>query len=584
MHPAYTLLDSKGRETFLSQTGNFSPNERTIFHKLAQIWSPLISYETVFAIVSAESATARNDINTLMQKMKLARCGILCTQIKEGERVPLGLVLCNQDDEVFYRKLIEEELLDIVGDILKPLPSIQSLANKNITLPQALMVDCSFQNLAVLHAEKEVAVSEILALPCDNQILVLSSDTIKRYITIALAKLQASLQNASLLSMLSQSRNQSLIELKKYLDSKDPGFWIELCKDILSSKELFKQQKKFTLDAQFFVIAEFIHNFLEAQKEELYKKRKAEEERRLDMQSIVEDLRNAPGFFKSEEDFSKLLMGYKERYQDNFPVFKEEFEASFLEAPARKALPTIVHLGRAYIHQANVHPYFLMKLEVIGKELFAVYVKYMEQYIKHRDDSNGTVFYSKDNFETSISDKVKNLDPALYELLQRPNLMAEAIILSVRKHKEIRNPEDIKIHLAPFFHTDRLSFREQSVLFGLNLNQVYKFAYLKLSLFRQIFLKITGKYEDFRKKFSEFSESFSEQETSVSSLERSRAKDSESREDRRAKILAETRAANNSGKKPESKKLPKLAKKRSYSAEEQESAWKEFGKSLDKKS
>jgi len=303
------------------------------------------------------------------------------------------------------------------------------------------------------------------------------------------------------------------------------------------------------------------------------------------MKAIADQIKAAPTFLVSDELFSEILVSYKNKHPENFTEFKQEFEAKYLEAPERKSLPVLVHLSRSYIHQDNIHALFLLNLDKGGRDLFALYVKHMEQYLKHPNTGLTTAFYSPDNFQNDLSDRVKVSDPFMFELLQRPNLVAEAIILSAKKHKDVKNSEDLKNCLAPFFFADRIRFRDLAVLYGLNMIDIFRFSFMKLSILRQIIMKVSGKYESHYKKFDEFIEgSFNEinaplnkkqlrdtGETIAEPIRRKPGfsnKPTKSKEDRARKTIQNDHAST-------TKKQDK-----DYSRSEQDSAWRNFSDTL----
>ncbi len=569
----------------MSQIGNFSPSEREIFHRIVRMWAPSINYQTVLGIISSESVNAKKDIESLMKKLRNGKSGLLMTQVQENERKPYSITLCNPDDFFFYQKVLEEELTDVVASILNPLPSKDILQLKGIEIPSVHITVSDFANLARNHATREPEESAIYELTVEGCTFLISSNNVKRFVTIVLAKLQAVFQNTTLASYIAQLRNQALMELKRQLEGRDPSFWLQFTENLSEHHDVIKQNNKIKLDNQVWPVIGFFKSFLYAQAAESQKRRKADEDRALDMKTILEFMRTANGYFRSEDEFADILVSYKKKYEDNFVEFKKVFETLYLQAPERKSLPVLVHLGRAYIHQDNVHAYFIHNLERIGKDLFAIYIKNMDHYLKRPSEGPASVFYSKDNFDSDIAEQVKVIDPALFELLQRPNLVAEAIILSIKKHRDVKSSDDLKTSLTPFFHPDKIRFRDYHQLFGLNIQDLFKFAWLRLSIIRQIILKISGKYESIKGKFDEFSGSFrmnSDHGTSTragSSTKDEKAKRRDEAETRRKRI-----DASNNKKTSSSKVIATAAPKkdRNYSNQEKDTAWSAFGKTIKK--
>lgn len=586
IQPDYITFDLKAREALLSQVGSLTPVEREIFHRIIKMWSPEISYHTILNIISSESVTAKNDIELLMRKLRSARMGLLTTTLQEGNSVPHQIILTNPDDYYFYHKLVEEELMEVVYNLVLPLPSKQSLAEKGIIIPPQYLTETSYQMLATLNSQKEAAEHHIFQITAGGPDLYLTSFTIKRFVTVALAKMQAYLQNSNLLSLIAQIKNTALLDIKRQVEARDPGFWTQMTKEIIDNQDTIKQNRKVIVDEQFWSIAYFLNNFLFNQMEETRRRKAEEEEKALDMKAIADQIKAAPTFLVSDESFSEILMSYKNKHPDNFASFKKEFEDRYLQTPERKSLPILVHSSRSYIHQDNVQAFFLVNLDKGGREFFAAYVKLMEQYLKNPAGVMTTAFYSSDNFQNDLKERVKQADPLMHELLQRPNLVAEAIILTSKKNKDVKTSEDLKSSLAPFFYSDRIRFRELTVLYGLNIIDIFQIAFMKLSIFRQIIMKVSGKYESHYKRFDDFIEySFNELpnrekihdtgDTLAEPIRRKPGMVNVKSANQNEKDVTRKKAGR--GTTPEIKKVPK-----NYSRTEQDSAWKNFQKSIKK--
>ncbi len=586
VQPDFVTYDAKEREALLSQVGNLTPAERELFHRLSKMWAPEINYNTFFAMVSADSVSAKNDIDSMMRKLRTARLGLMTSSIKDGVRLPLSIVISNPDDYYFYHKVVEEELMEVVADISLPLPSQQGLTEKNINLPPQFITLTEFKDLADLYNQKEVKDHMIIRVDVRNVQLLMTSQTIKRFMTVALAKFKTYLQNSNFLSFLAQLKNMSLVDLKKNIDSHEPQFLVQLTKEISEHQDEIRQNRKINVDDAFWAVIMFLHHFLTNQIEETKRRKAAEEERALDMRSIAEQIKAEPLFLMTEDKFIELLLSYKKKYDKGFMDFKKDFEDKYLQAPERKALPTLVHLSRYYLHQDNLHAFFLLSLEKNSKELIGVYVHLMERYIKNPANSVITAFYTPDNFQNDIADHIKELDHLMHALLQRPSMVAEGIILSIRKHKETKTAEELKIALGPFFLGDRLQFRENSVLFDLNIITIFKLAFLKLSIIRQLVLKISGKFESLYKKFDEFVETtFSDEILREKKLKK--ADDSEERlghgerKQSDPEDGATRRKRLSGGSSKESAPSPPPVPKK-YSKDERDGAWQNFGKTLKK--
>lgn len=585
--PDYISQDQKEREAFLSQLGTFSPSEREVFHKLCKIWTGQISYTYALTLLSSDSATAKSDLENLLGKLRGQRVAVLTSTISEGIRSPSHIIMRNRDDTEIFMYLVDEYLLDIVGDITTPLPSPKSLQEKGIVIPneQSRLVD--YPTIAQLYNAKTPPEPELLRVPgpAPHELYVVST-SIKRFLTLALAKLHNYFQNGNFLAAIAQMRNTSIMELKKQLASKDTSFWQDIAAFMLAVQKDLMALRRLTIDPGLFQLAFFIKSFLAEQMLEFKKRKEAEEQRSQDMKALVEKVRSSIMLMVSEQDFAESLIFFKPKYGDGFPSFKEDFQKTYMDAPLGKNLPIIVKVGTLFIHMENIPAWFNLNITKIGRELLAYYVHAMESYIKRPSEPGFECFYSQVNFEDDILDKIKVQSQPLADLLDRPNLVAEAMIYSVKKNKDVRSADELKSALSAYFYTDRIRFKYLSIILGLNLVEIYRIAFMKMGIIRQFILKMTGKNESFLKKFSGFVMEDSNIVQQIAPMENNgRSNSAKDRyEERRRKEMSVIKKADKKlGGKPAQGKIPKAPPKaRTYSPEERNSAWDQFGKTIKK--
>lgn len=585
IQPDYIAQDQKEREAFLSQLGTFSPSEREVFHKLCKIWTGQISYSYALSLLSSDSATAKSDLENLLYKLLNQRVAVLSTTMTEGTRSPSHIIMRNRDDNEIFVRMVDEHLLDIVGDISTPLPSPKALQEKGIVIPPEHSRLVDYSTLAQLYNAKTPLEPELLRIPSPAPYeLFLVSTSIKRFLTVALAKLQNYFQNGNFLAVIAQMRSTSIMELKKQLASKDTSFWQDVSGFILSMQKDLIALRKITVDPGLFQLCFFIKSFLTEQIIEFKKRKEADEQRVQDMKTLVEKIRSSLMLMVSEQDFAESLLFYKPKYGDGFNAFKEEFQKTYMDAPLGKNLPVIVKIGTLFIHMDNIPGWFNQNVAKFSRELLAQYVRAMESYIKRSGEPGFEFFYSQSNFEDDIYDRIRAYSQPLAELFDRPNLVAEAMIHSMKKSKDVRSADELKGALSGYFYTDRIRFKFFSIIMGLNLVEIYRIAFMKLGIIRQFILKMTGRNESFLKKFAGFvmedSGALGSGRESISQGESAR----ERFEDRRRKELL---ASKKTDKKTGGSSMgmvnkPKAPNPRSYSPEERNSAWDQFGKTLKK--
>lgn len=585
--PSYTNFDNKGREGFLSQIGNFTPGERDLFHRLCRAWEPEIGYQRVLAAASSENANARTDLERLMSRLKSEGVGLISTQIKDGQRQPHTLLLCEKLEKRFFEKLVEEYLIDVLEDPAQQLPGIQFLKAQGVQIPEEYLDPIDFEQLASLTGEKDAAgrvEGSLFLLPLgkDESYLITKSG-VRRFASSALIKAQFLFQNSNLLAAGAALLNSSLMEMKKNIASRLPQFWIGLTKEVVAKRKQLEAHRKLSIPPGFFPLMLFLQRLIEAQVEAGKKAKQQDEERKLDLQAMAEEIRRAPSLALSDENFGNVLQGYKEKYGEGFENFKSEFEERYLKPAARANLSIILHLEKTYVHSDNLHSLFLSRINSIGPELQKIYLALMMVYIKNGGRMQDPCFTSPASMEDDIAEKIRNEDPLLFQLLQRPQAVAEAIINSSKKSNKVRSAEEMKLVLAGFFYPDQIRFKELAIICGIDLREIYQQAFMRLSILRQIIMRVTGKHESFNRQFNEH----------VQKLYSNLAKHSESRQDAepegrpsRSKAPESSAKAGPGAEKSRRKlgsspaKPAKTAKM--YSETEQEKAWRSFQDSLKK--
>jgi hypothetical protein len=161
---------------------------------------------------------------------------------------------------------------------------------------------------------------------------------------------------------------------------------------------------------------------------------------------------------------------------------------------------------------------------------------------------------------------------------------------------KVNSAADIKILLNEYFESERMVFRDPLILFNLNSANIFESAFANLPLWRQIWMKLSGKYESFRESYESAGPSYSE----IRRVQRSKEKAESFSKGVSPGRKAGTASAHGgggtgpSGRKEvklysreealslRKKRKPTVKVKRSYSRRDQEDAWKSFGESLRK--
>lgn len=598
--PGYVSFDSKAKESFLSQIGNFTPGEREIFHRLCRSWEQEINYNRFVAAASNDSVNARTDLERLMNRLKGEGFGLISTTVRESNRVPASIILCEKHEARFYQKLVDEYLTDVIEHTDIPLPTGSYLASQGVSVPEEHLQQIPFIQFVEIAVQKPVLsdtiAEKVLFLMSDNGERILFNPTSAfRLTAAAMNKAQATLSSGNLLAAAAALLKASLIETKKNVASKIPQFWLNLSNEIVSKKRQLESHGKLTIPQGFFVLFDFIGNFIKAQVELGAKSKQAEAERKLDLQTLAETVRSADGMIMTDEAFGTAAQRFKEKYKENYDQFLKDFEAQFLTTDAKSNLPEIFHIDSKYLHSDNLHALFLSRINAVSPELQKIYINQMTQYVRRGGRIESPVFSTPQAFDDDIAEKLKTEDSLLAALLTKPQAVAEAIINSSKRSNKVRGVEDMKLVLASFFYPDQVKFKELSVIFGMDLREIYQHAFLRLSLFRQIVMRITGKHESFVRQFADHMQKLyanvakkggqptiagaEGEDADPKSRRRLAAKTMTSRRERLA-AAASAKAERKAVEPPGKGTVIKQGK--NYSQNEQDSAWQAFQKTLKK--
>jgi hypothetical protein len=598
IQPVFVTYEEKEREAYLSQVGNFSPNERSIFHKLCRVWEPMIPYNRFISMINRDTPNSTAELMRLMAKLTKAHMGIIATKISEGSRKPEGVIICEPGQQIFFSYLLEEEILDVFENLHQTLPNEASLTEKGSPIPREIVRQISYKEAAELYINKKTTGTEIFAL--ENQsgnAFLMNQGSMVRYLSIAISKMRSTFQSSTILALGGSLMEMSLTELKTNLAAKEPGFWKTLSGTILDNKDNLLAQRKTKLPDDLFDVCRFLKRFLEAQIQVAREKKARDEEKAADMAALVEIILKADNYLVPQELFENHLSSFREKYGDYYENFRSDFDKAYLQPEASRNLPIILKIEGNLIHEDNIKALFLQRIEKLSRELYKHYLPLLSRYIRNRQSDVGDIFHSSTTFEADIEDRVREMDHLTSVLLSKPATVAEAFIQSSRKVRQLNTVDEMKSVLVGFFYPDQIKFKELQVIFNLNVKDMYQHVFLNFSILRQLIMRITGRHESFRKKFADQTQIIYRRMETEAALPAKYAANSTAsvrrtagrRSGSGARRLSDSRRGASSGRAvtPAStgsiaRGTEEPAKKRPYSAKELDDAWQEFSKSLKK--
>lgn len=595
--PAYIDLGDREREEFLSQRGNFTPDERTIFRELAGSWEPRIDYDRFIKRVRETGGAAL--VKSLMSKLYQARVGILRTKVIDGERRPVSLLLLEEGGFDFYFEALQEAFVNLNDSIVNPLPLASRLTEQGLEVPEGYVTTVDNEALAGCFKEKREEERKILGLNSLNgAVLLLPNNNLRTFINIAILKIRYYMSNTSLLESMAKYQDTSLMAIKQNLGGKEPSFWLNLTSTIVDKRKELQSSRNVSIDKDFYHAAYLLRRLVTAQIEEAKERKQQQKERELDLETVAMTIKRSETPLLDQGEVNEIIDRSAEKYGDDRDSFREEFYERYVHAKGKRSLPKVVMVDSMYIHRDNFYPVFLERFQVVGSELRRHYKEKMETELKAGGAGGNPVFFSHENFENDIRDEVERRDSFVSAVLSKPAVLAEAVILNAKQRKQVKSLDDLKKQLSIYFNPESMKLLDLPTVFNLSLGEIYDDAFEKLHILRRIWVRLTGKYNAVRDKYVSRSVLRSTANrpggTGVSVKEYSLRDRSEGPVDPGSGRKRESRSGGAGGesRKPQIQQVSRRRRtgqkqgetvKRPYSKKQQDSAWEAFGDTIKKK-
>lgn len=581
MQPDYVAFDHKQREEYLSQLGNFSPGERELFHRLCQNWQERIPYGRFATVIARSDGGTVAELISLLDKLRRRGIGLMRTAVSNGERNRDAIVLCPLRSPAFFAELIDEFFVDNQESINAPLPLYSYLRESYGEIPATVFTLVTADDLAQVFAAGEPDGRVLALATVDDDMVVVRASNLRALLTVAIQKLRFYLNNTTLLGFFAKATDMSLINLKQQCAGKDAGFWLKLTETVAGKRSELATLRAVQVDVEFHHAAAIVHTLISAQMAAAAARRKADEERELDLEAIAMGVHDAPEGWVEQAQLARMLESQREKYGGQFEQFKKEFYERFVTQRARSTLPLVVRLDRRYLHRDNVVPLFLEHFRSVSNDLKDEFVAQMELQLRGRNRRANTTFYSLDNLDEAIREQVHQRSDYLSALIDRPSVLAEAMIAHAKKHKLAKDVGELKRQLSAYFDPDTMKPLPLHIWFNLRPVELFELAFERLSVWRRIITRLSGKYESFRSRFIA--------QTARGSVVRGEGTQTEprsdaSRRDGRSRAAGDRRGSrSDTHSSPARRRRAQVERKQSYTKQQVDSAWEEFSTTLRKK-
>ncbi len=506
--PSYASYSEGEREAFLSQLGNFTPYQRTVFHSLCKENKGLVKYRPFAERMSLQIKNVHSEIEGLIKKLSLHRLALLTYTYdstgKENQRKKDSIILTDQGEQSFYRFSVQQLLDDLTNSTTPRLPTASVVEEYGITIPEYMVSEISRDQLRKPYIEDIFITPSILRFPVKNdEYIFFISSQLNQTIQLCIQVIQDTTQSSNILSEFARFKNTTMTNLKQNLATRTPSIWIDLTKSIIDFDSR-QDRQQFAVNDSFCQAAEMVYTYLKNEIDDAKQKKEHERELETDLQQIVEKLKK--NYFEpiNQEKLNSELDKLKKKYGGEYQNVKDHFFEKYAKMKDATKLPPVVFIGRSYIHRNHLHKYAAFRLKELAEQLEKEYVALMMTILKTNNRDEDVTFYSRKNFNVDIENRVRDADTFIDELLDRPRVLAEAIIHVAKEEKQIKEIEQVRHILEQYFQPGTMRYKPLSDIFSLNIYSIFKKAFTLLPVLRQFWMKITGRFRTAGEKYGQF--------------------------------------------------------------------------------
>lgn len=499
--PEYISFSTRDRDQFLSQLGSFSSEERAIFHRMCSAWQALIPVDRFVAQVPGDGSETLRTTVSLVSKLWKAHVAVLLTKPDGEDRMPVSIALTDERDRRYYELSLEELVDRFRADPSLPLPREAMLAEEGLDIPEEHFTNLTTAELTTLIAgDAPVQPMYRITTPSGTRIMVPGS-RLRNFPGFSIQRLRYDLTNSNLAAAVSRILHSSLTELRQGTSTKDPRFWFSLTGTVLSNRAALEAQRSIPISQDFFVAAEFLNAYVDGQLTNLRRKKELETRIREDYKTVLTSISSRTDGYISREDLEQLLEGFREEYDEHYAQFRSRFLEEALKAPTRKVVGELVEMTDGYFHRQSVYRFFLDQLEQSSRAYRELYRSMLSLHIRSGSREHRDVFFSREGLVADLHDRLRADNARLFELLNSPDVIAEAVVIWAREQGPIKDVDELKRIMQRHFMTGTTQFYDLAVMLDMNLLELFDRAFRGLSPIRQIIYRLFGRHEALRARF-----------------------------------------------------------------------------------
>jgi hypothetical protein len=571
--PDYVDYENEGRDEFLSRIGAFPPPEREVFRRLCGAWQDVIPYDGFIAKLS-DLEDGETILQRLMAGLQRAEVGLITTKLQEETRVPGGIVLTLKGSVQFWVDRFAEAYLSLQSTTYWRLPIQADLIEAGFKPPDYHIVDTDSAELCAAYqrqSDEPVILRMRLLEECR---ILLSGFMVHEVIDKAREWFLSDLADRGFLAEIARIKDTSLSEIQKSVSTGDRNAWLDLTRSVIAERATLAYRRNAEETDQIFQVAFLILNFVEAQIGVAADRKEHEEAVDREVEAIEDAVLSVEGGVMAQDTFAELVDKAQDRLGKDAVRLTDRLTKRLLTPRPRRRLPMILYIHGVYIHRDRIRDVLDQRHARIRSRLLDEYSDLMEAFLRGRVMDAGEVFGSRDRVDDDILARVERHDPLIGEFLSRAQLLAEALIHDARQRQAGARPDELKAAISRYINVAESRLQPLSQIFGINVPQVFDRTFARMNVFRQLLLKISGRYESIRQTYlRRFPQSASRLDSEfprpVSRSASGRLREAESSRGR-----GETDTIGGRGRSAPS------ARQRMRSPRETEQAWKEFDRAI----
>lgn len=492
--PEYINMDRKDREAFLSQVGNFSTEERGIFHMLCDNWEHEIGYAKFVTSVNKKVPIEEKDLESLMKKLRRSSCGILLTKFERGERGVEKIILTDVRSHHFYYYFINDEYQKNYEDASNDFVDDTRFDKYDIITTELSPLTLNIDDLNKQFIEQQHNQFNIFTIkPGGYTPFYATSYTLKDLLKLSVRKVKYYFKSDNFIAFIAKIMNTSISKVRSTTDRFEISTWKELTRDIISNKSIINGKFK-NISSSFFkaiIIANsYCNNELKQRDKELQEENKIKEL----LKGIVSSIKEKEFSPMSQEALNSLF----EDYNKEIPNLKSKFYEMYVDNKTKTGLTDIIFIGQHYIHKDNLYKVFLDKVGMITVELTSFFVdEYKKCLLSNSSDPSLLEGYP---FNGSVLTKLQSDYPIVYDIINRKGILAEAII----HFSKNRGHSQSKMHnlLSMYFIEGSSELKNINEIFHLDVLELYDTAYSRLPLVKRLLIIVFGRYSRYLERFT----------------------------------------------------------------------------------